>query len=152
MRNALAYEMFRQLGHYATRTRFCELVLDNTYQGIYILTEKIKRGSERVDISKLAADDTLGTALTGGYILNINWNTTPGWNSQFSQPNSPNIYTYFQHVYPKWDELHPNQTNYIRSYVDSFEVALYGPSYQEFDPGLAAFCRRAIIYGLPDPQ
>ncbi len=131
MRNALAYEMFRQLGHYATRTRFCELVLDNTYQGIYILTEKIKRGKERVDVAKLTPEDTTGAALTGGYMLRIDWNTSPGWNSPYSQPNSPNIYTYFQHVYPKWDELHPSQTNYIRSYVDSFEVALHGVSFQD---------------------
>ncbi len=139
MRNALAYEMFRQLGHYATRTRFCELFLDNTYQGIYILTEKIKRGEDRVDVAKLKLDDTTGTALTGGYMLRLDWDTSPGWNSQFSQPNSPAKFSYFQHVYPKWDEMHPTQTAYIRSYVDSFEVALHGPAYQDTSLGWRRF-------------
>ncbi len=139
MRNALAYEVFRQLGHYATRTRFCELFLDNTYQGVYILTEKIKRGNDRVDVSKLTPEDTTGTALTGGYMLRLDWNTSPGWSSAFSQPNSPNIFTYFQHVYPKWDELHPVQTNYIRTYVDSFEQALKGPAYQDVNLGWRRF-------------
>ncbi len=139
MRNALAYEMFRQLGHYATRTRFCELVLDNTYQGVYILTEKIKRGKERVDIARLKYEDTTGTALSGGYMLRIDWNTSPGWNSPFSQPNSPTVFTYFQHVYPKWDEMHPLQTNYIRAYVDSFEQALRGPAYQDTSMGWRRF-------------
>lgn len=115
MRNALSYDLSRRLGQYASRTRFCELFVDNTYQGIYILTEKIKRGKDQVDISKLSEADTSGMALTGGYILKIDWNSSPGWNSQFSQPNSPNIYTYFQlkpqmgrdsprsgHLYPRF--------------------------------------------------
>ncbi len=139
MRNALAYETFRQLGHYATRTRFCELVLDNTYQGVYILTEDIRRDKDRVDIAKLKPEDTTGIDLTGGYMCRIDWNRTPGWNSQFSQPNSPNVFTYFQHSYPRWDELHLKQQNYIRTYVDSFEVALKGPEFQNPETGWRKF-------------
>ena len=139
MRNALAYETFRQLGHYATRTRFCELVLDDTYQGVYILTEDIRRDKDRVAVAKLQPDDTTGVDLTGGYICRIDWNRTPGWNSPFSQPNSPDIYTYFQHTYPRWDELQPVQQNYIRRYVDSFEVALHGPDFQDPELGWRKF-------------
>lgn len=135
MRNALAYEIFRQLGHYATRTRFCELMLDNSYQGVYILTEKIKHGKDQVDVAKLTETDTTGAALTGGYIVRIDWNTSPGWNSQFSQPNSPNVYTYFQHEYPKPDRILPVQSDYIHSYVDSFEVALHGDDFQDTTAG-----------------
>ncbi len=139
MRNALAYETFRQLGHYATRTRFCEVVLDNTYQGVYCLTEDIRRDSSRVNVAKLKASDTTGVDLTGGYICRIDWNHSPGWNSQFNQPNSPNVYTYFQHTYPRWDELQPAQQNYIRSYVDSFEVVLHGPDFQDPEIGWRRF-------------
>lgn len=139
MRNALAYETFRQLGHYATRTRFCEVTLDNTYQGVYILTEEIRRDSSRVNIAKLKPEDTTGVELSGGYLLRIDWNRTPGWNSQFSQPNSPNIFTYFQHSYPRWDEIQPAQQNYIRNYVDSFEVALNGPDFQDNELGWRRF-------------
>jgi len=139
MRNALAYETFRQLGHYATRTRFCELILDNTYQGVYILTEDIRRDKNRVNIAKLEPNDTTGIKHTGGYILRIDWNRTPGWDSQFPQPNSPNRYTYFQHTYPRWNELQPMQRDYIRSYVDSFEVALNGPAFQDSELGWRRF-------------
>lgn len=139
MRNALAYDLSRRLGQYASRTRFCEVFVDNSYQGIYILTEKIKRGKERVDIPKLDESDTSGVDITGGYIVKIDWNTSPGWNSPFSQPNSPNIYTYFQHEYPKWNEMHPAQTEYIRAYVDSFEQALAGPGFQDPATGWRRF-------------
>ena len=139
MRNALTYELSRRLGQYASRTRFCEVFVDNTYQGVYTLTEKIKRGKKRVDVAKLTEADTTGLALTGGYIVKIDWNSSPGWYSPFSQPNSPNIYTYFQHEYPKWDEMQPAQTDYIRRYVDSFEVALKSPEFQDAESGWRRF-------------
>jgi hypothetical protein len=49
MRNALAYETARSLGRYAPRTRFVELHLNARYHGIYVLTEKVELGDERVD-------------------------------------------------------------------------------------------------------
>ena len=61
------------MGHYAAYYRFVELILDGEYQGIYILTENIKRDDDRVDIAKLDEDDIAGDSLTGGYILRIDW-------------------------------------------------------------------------------
>lgn len=139
MRNPLAYELSRSIGQYAPRTRFCEVFVDNTYQGVYVLTEKIKRGKDRVDVAKLTGADTTGAALTGGYLVSIDWNTSPGWNSPFSQPNSPNIFTYFQHEYPKAADIHPAQRDYIRQYVDSFEVTLAGADFQEPQKGWRQF-------------
>jgi subtilisin-like proprotein convertase family protein len=134
LRNSTTYELFRQMGHYATRTRFCELMLDGAYQGIYVITERIKRGDDLVDIARLTPQDDSGDDLTGGYIVRIDWNSTPGWNSQYQQPNSAN-YTYFQHFYPQWDRLIPQQTDYIRSYVDSFETSLASPDFQNMQTG-----------------
>ncbi len=131
MRNALTYDLARRTGQYASRTRFCEVVIDHTYMGVYALTEKIKRGKDRVDVSKLTESDTLGEALTGGYIVKLDWNDSPGWTSQFSQPNSPNIYTYFQHEYPRAENILPVQHDYIQAYVDSFELALHGADFQD---------------------
>jgi hypothetical protein len=49
MRNALAYEAARSFGRYAPRTRFVELHLNGRYHGIYVLTEKVELGGERVE-------------------------------------------------------------------------------------------------------
>jgi CotH kinase protein len=43
LRNVLAFDIFNKMGNYSTRMRFCEVVLNNEYQGIYLLGEKIKR-------------------------------------------------------------------------------------------------------------
>ena len=50
VRNVLAYDLANALGHYAPRTRFCELFLNDAYQGVYVLIEKIKRDKNRVDL------------------------------------------------------------------------------------------------------
>lgn len=68
MRNVLAYKLSNDLGRYASRTRFCELVLNGSYEGVYVLMEKIKRDRNRVNISKLLPTDIAGDAVTGGYI------------------------------------------------------------------------------------
>lgn len=53
IRNILSYRLFREMGHYAPRTRLCELVVNGDYLGVYVLVEKIKRDRNRLDIATL---------------------------------------------------------------------------------------------------
>ncbi len=46
------------MGHYAPRTVYCEVVLNEQYKGIYLLGEKIKQDKNRVNIAKLNPDET----------------------------------------------------------------------------------------------
>lgn len=76
LRDVLAYELSNQMGDYAPRIRFVEVFLSynskvtaDDYLGVYVLEEKIKRGKERVDITKLDPDDTKEPAISGGYIF-----------------------------------------------------------------------------------
>ena len=66
MGNAVAYEFARRMGRHAPRTMFCEVFLDGDYQGVFTLTEKVKRDKHRVDIAKLTPQDTLGEAPKNG--------------------------------------------------------------------------------------
>lgn len=50
IRNHLTYQLSRDIGRYAARTRFVELQVNGDYRGVYVLMEKIKRDSERVDL------------------------------------------------------------------------------------------------------
>ena len=49
MRNALSYTLSGEISGYAPRVRYCELILNDAYHGVYVLTEKIKRDKNRVD-------------------------------------------------------------------------------------------------------
>ena len=71
LRNFLSYELYGEMGWYSTRTRFCEVVINGDYKGLYLFMEKIKRDNNRVDISTLNPDEILDDDLTGGYILKI---------------------------------------------------------------------------------
>ena len=83
MRDALAYLIAGKFMNYAPRVRHVELIINNQYQGVYILTEKIKRDKNRVDISDMDVNDNEGNALTGGYIFKIDKetgsNSGSGW-------------------------------------------------------------------------
>ncbi len=77
LRDVLTYDLARQMGRYASRTKFVELFLNQVggrmsrrhYMGVYVLEEKIKRGKGRVDIAKLSPGDHAEPAITGGYVF-----------------------------------------------------------------------------------
>ncbi len=71
IRNVLAYQFSREMGQYASRTRLCELFINNTYSGVYVLMEKIKRDTFRLDIGKLEPHEVSGRDVTGGYIFKL---------------------------------------------------------------------------------
>jgi subtilisin-like proprotein convertase family protein len=134
MRNVLSYHLANQTGHYAPRTRYCEVIMDGQYVGVYVLMEKIKRDNNRVDIAKLTTSDTAGEELTGGYILKIDKFTGSGGDGFYSRysPSNPSGDTIFiQYEYPSQQTIQPQQKAYIQSFVDSFETALFGPAFQD---------------------
>jgi hypothetical protein len=48
IRNVVAYRTAQAIGRYAARTRFVELRLNGRHQGVYVLTEKLELGDDRV--------------------------------------------------------------------------------------------------------
>jgi hypothetical protein len=68
IRDYLCYNLSRSIGEYASRTVYCELMINGSYNGLYVLQEKIKQGSDRVDIMKIGTLDNTSPAVTGGYI------------------------------------------------------------------------------------
>lgn len=135
LRNTLAARLFGEMGHYSTRFALCEVLIDSSYQGIYLWGEKIKRDKNRVNIASLTAADTLGDDLTGGYILQQNlWDENNSFQSAYSPVNHPELDIYYLYEYPAPDVIHPLQKKYIASFIDSLETALY--SVQFADPAI----------------
>jgi subtilisin-like proprotein convertase family protein len=132
LRNNITYDLSSKMGHYAAKSKLCELVVNGQYQGIYYLMEKIKRDQNRVDIAKLLPTDNSGDELTGGYIFKIDKTTGNGniaWTSNYPAADGSPIN--FQHHYPNPDEITFQQNAYIHAYVDSFENALNGPNFTD---------------------
>ncbi|MEI6060224.1 MAG: CotH kinase family protein [Bacteroidota bacterium] len=139
MRNVMAYQVWQNMGHYATRYHFVELMLNGHYMGVYIFSEKIKRNKNRVDIAKLKIDQNTGDEVTGGYIIKIDKQTGSGgsgWTSSYAPSASPNGQTiFYQYEYPKEEDITVSQQNYIKNYVYSFETALKGSSFADTTNG-----------------
>lgn len=139
MRNFLAYTISREMGRWAARCHFVEVVINGDYKGIYVLMEKIKRNSNRVNITKINPIDISGDVLTGGYIFSLD-KEPDGWFSTYPIPYSlNNAYRRYTYVYPKLENIVQPQKDYIKSYVDSFEHALAGPDYQDPVKGVRKF-------------
>lgn len=140
LRNYYSYRLFRKMGHWAPRMEFCELMIDGEYQGIFLLGEKIKRGADRVPIHALLPQDTLGTALTGGYIFKLDWEDPGdvGWYSDYPAVNNNNPLKYLIE-YPKSENVKPAQINYIHAYVDSLEHVMNSISYADTLNGYRKF-------------
>lgn len=135
MRNALMYTLADSITPYAPRVQMAEIIINTEYQGVYLFTEKIKRDGDRVDIAKLNDDEISGDDLTGGYILKFDKADTEeiGWASPYSV--SPAQPANFVHVYPQWDDIVPEQKDYIQNWMTDFENLLAGPDYTNDEIG-----------------
>ena len=142
MRDALAYAIASESMVYAPRASFIELVINNKYQGVYLFLEKIKRGKNRVDISKLKPTDITGDQLTGGYILKLDKPTGQvfdGWQSNFLPFPGATQRTFFQYHYPKPEGIVKEQKDYIQSFVYDFESNLNSNSYMDTVDGYVKY-------------
>ncbi len=135
-RNPLSFYLFNKMGHYAPRSRLCEVMLNDSYDGIYLFTEKIKRDDNRVDIAKLDADDNAGDSLTGGYMFKIDYySNTDSWLGSYSPVDYQGTEVHYVYYDPNPDELSLQQKNYIKTYINTFETVLYSNIFNDYNNG-----------------
>jgi hypothetical protein len=130
VRDVMTYTLDASLGHWSPRCRYVELFLNGSYQGLYVLMEKIKRNKDRVDIAKLLTTDNSGVDVTGGYIIKIDKTTGgggEGWYSSYSNAVGNTLYLY---DYPKAKEITSAQKTYIQNYMKQMENALYQENFK----------------------
>jgi len=127
MRDVLIYKLASDMGRYASRSKYCEVVLNNEYVGVYVLLEKVKRDNDRVNIKKLEPTDITGDAITGGYIIKIDktdGEEVDGWYSTYLPYPQSQHSIFYQYHYPKPDEIVQQQQDYIKSKIFSFETMM----------------------------
>jgi len=135
IRNVLAYHFSREMGQYASRTRLCELFINDSYWGVYVLMEKIKRDTFRLDIGKLESHEISGRDVTGGYIFKLD-KADPDeefWVSPYPAIDDNEIRIIYNYPDPA-DQMPVAQKDYIRNFVTNFEHALAGDRF--YDPVL----------------
>jgi hypothetical protein len=115
IRDYLCYNLSRMMGQYASRTVYCEVVINGSYQGLYLLQEKIKQGANRVNVMKISKTDNNFPDLTGGYITKAdksNAQDPVAWT--MSSYIGTNDVSYI-HTLPKPEDVTATQNFYIKS-------------------------------------
>lgn len=143
LRDPLAFQLWRDMGHWGPRTTMVELYVDGDYRGIYILSEAIKRGKDRVDLNKLKKSDVAGRDVTGGYLLRIDTYNDDDATFTSKVPGiGDGIMTsqiVWSCIYPKKKNLQPEQFAYIQNFVDSMELAIQGKDFTDPVKGYAHY-------------
>jgi hypothetical protein len=104
LRNALVFGLGQELGRWSPRTRFVELFIDDAYQGLYMVWERIRHDADRVDVPYLVRHEG-GPEGDGSDFI-----TTAG--------------TYYRYHYPHADTITPDQAAYVHDAWQAMEDEL----------------------------
>lgn len=122
VRDYFSQHLSREMGNYASRATYCEVIINNNYKGLYMLQEKLKADDNRIDVLKIGVTDNTLPSLSGGYISKAD-KTTGGdpiaWR-MYSFQNSPVDYI---HELPKPEDATSAQTAYISNEFFKLESA-----------------------------
>lgn len=147
LNNYLTFKWATEMGLLAPRTKLVEVFVNanggtvdysTDYRGTYVLIEKIKIGSNRVDITKAEPTDLSEPEITGGYI----------WKKDKTEPAQGDVWwssdrgVNYRSVEPDEHDTTPSavaQRNWLIDHIDEFEDVLYGPNFQDPVNGYAKY-------------
>jgi len=109
MRDYISYKMARKMGQYAVDLKYCEVIINGDYKGLYALSEKIKRDGDRVDIVSLSDDENTAPEVTGGYIIQTDRPTDEDPEAWYNNGAG------YIHEKPNSDDITTEQSAYIES-------------------------------------
>ena len=118
IRNLVAFKISSLLGQkYSPACKSVDLILDGSFEGNYIICDKIEKGKNRVELDDL--DETMNEypEITGGYLMEVDGfadQETYHFNSKKGVK-----------VTIKYPDATKNQTAYIKSWFDDIEQNIY---------------------------
>lgn len=133
MRNKIALDLGKRVGaDFTPDSRFVEVVLNGEYWGNYLLTSVVEVNDNRVKITELKTTDTSPTAITGGYVVELDYKLDATYNWRSTTKNLP-----FTIKEP--EELTTDQFAYIKNYMQTTEDALYASNWTDPVNGYAKY-------------
>jgi hypothetical protein len=135
IRDYLSYTLARNMGNYAPRVHFVEVIINDDYKGVYILTEKLKIDEDRINIEKLSSSNNTFPDLTGGYIVKAD------------KINGDDVLAWTMTTYDGWDidYLHENpKTKNITKEQDAYIQSVFADLVKKTNPANAS-----VLNGYP---
>lgn len=150
MRNMVAFEISKRIG--MAYTPYChpvDVVLNGEYKGCYQLCDQIEVNKNRVNITEMEASDVSGTALTGGYLIEVD-----GYADTEASHFDSNTGIPVTIKSPDDDEIVSAQSEYIKDYFNRMEAAVFADNFENETEGyrkyldLDSFLRYILIEEL----
>lgn len=125
MRDMLSFDLARPWLEYVPQGKYCELILDGTYYGVYILSELVTKGKKRLNLSDPGIS---GDSLTGGYLVEVDRQDAYGFTSKYGPvDNDGNEIMfksiYYQYKFPEYEDMVSPQFTYLQGKIDEMEKA-----------------------------
>jgi hypothetical protein len=137
IRDVLAFTLAKPYFDYTPSARHCELILDGVYYGVYVLTERLTKGKNRLNL-----DDpgNSGDELTGGYLVQVDRDDEPHIYISKHHPESPWgemswNYIHYQYKHPEFEEMNYTQRRYLQNRIDAMENSLASANYKDESTG-----------------
>ncbi len=137
MRNYLGMNLAGQMMDYAPDVRYCEVIVNGEYQGLYVLMETVSRGEGRVDIRGIQEEKGVT-----GYVVQFDTDTTPSVEPLQNFSNYAHILKEGAHIlaeYPGTYNINDKLKRYIERDVSAMEKALYSYDYNSLEYGYTTF-------------
>ena len=126
IRNYMWYNIAGEIMDYAPNVRFCEVVLNGEYQGLYLMVESINSSGE----ARLKLSEPEENAAQVSYVLRLDrGSSNPLKNIQTFSQYAYRTVQAMDIVYPRTGELTEERIDYISKDFSDFEKSLYSYDY-----------------------
>ncbi len=133
MRNYMFYNIGGEIMDYAPNVRFCEVMLNGEYQGVYVMMERITTGN---DGARLNLSINTRESKVSGYLLRLDLMEDPDMSrinnfTRYAKRTKQDV----EILYPGESNLTPELVREITNDFSAFEKALYSYDYDSKDYG-----------------
>ncbi len=128
IRDYISYKLSNFIGNYASRGRYCEVILNGEFRGLYVLQEKLKADDNRININKIKESHLTLPKLTGGYITKTDKIEGLENVASWSMDNYLGYQSNFLHEHPKLTTVQPAQHEYIKGEFETLQEKVTPPS------------------------
>jgi hypothetical protein len=149
IRDVLLFDLMRGTQEFVPRARYCELIINGVYHGLYILAERVERGDYRLKIP--SNKNKTGFPQECGYHLEVDRDNEPGFRSGRDIRNllgnreSWRTKSWYQFKYPKEHNLTQEQRNFIMNRIDSFEMVMESADFAHPEKGYPRFIHAGSV-------
>ena len=118
-----------------------ELVLNGKHKGSYLLIEQVRVDKNRVAITEMSRNDNDGEAVTGGYLLELDfhYDNEFQWINPHGRANQVGSGIPFAVKSPDPEDITDAQKAYIQNYIAQVADVLYGNNFAHPEEGYAQY-------------